>query len=273
MNHRPDELGLLTLNIGSPSAKRAERQLAWLAAREEDIFVLTEMCPTTGSEIIASRLANAGWQVHHSVPPEGERGVLIAARVPTSQARWNGVPYLASRAEGLTIPNVELDIFGVYVPSRDETPTKVARKERFATELRGALHARGTRRAVLLGDLNVLEPDHHPRYHVFRDWEYELYTTLAASGWVDAYRLMRRGPIEHSWVGPDERGFRFDHVFVTGDLRDTVRSCTMVHETREQRLTDHSAMTLSLRCAPVDRLTVDESLSDEPMALFSTNGE
>jgi exodeoxyribonuclease-3 len=36
------ELTLLTLNIQNPSPQRAEHQIRWLAARDEDVLVLTE---------------------------------------------------------------------------------------------------------------------------------------------------------------------------------------------------------------------------------------
>jgi exodeoxyribonuclease-3 len=268
MSAPPESLGILTLNIGSPSAKRAERQLEWLSDRGEDVFVLTETRPTAGSDLIGTRLANAGWQVYQKRPAGSERGVLVASRIPSRPARWSGVDYLEARAEAIDLGSAHFDIIGVYVPSRDDTPLSVARKQRFAVELQAALRARAPRRAVLLGDLNVLEPDHHPHHKVFRDWEYGLYSGLIAKGWIDAYRLMRTGSIEHSWVSPDDRGFRFDHVFVTGDLRESVRSCTMLHETREQGLTDHSALTISLACERLARLEVDESVSGTPMVLF-----
>lgn len=38
-------LRLITVNVGAPSVDRARRQLEWLAARPEDIFVLTETKP------------------------------------------------------------------------------------------------------------------------------------------------------------------------------------------------------------------------------------
>ena len=46
-------LSMLTLNIGSPSAERAHRQLAWLATRHEDVFVLTETRASDGCRHLA----------------------------------------------------------------------------------------------------------------------------------------------------------------------------------------------------------------------------
>lgn len=265
-----NQLGLLTLNIGSPSVKRAERQLDWLAGRDEDVFVLTETRGTAGTQLIAERLTRAGWKVLCPALPDGERGVLVACRVRAQAASEAVVSYLPGRVGAVTITGAGVNVVGVYVPSRDESEAKVARKARFVTELSAGLQERAGCPTVLLGDLNVLEPDHRPRYPFFRDWEYALYTELVGRGWIDAYRLHRDSPIEHSWVGPDDDGFRFDHVFVTKPLEHAVRSCAMLHETRHEGLTDHSALTLTLTlaCASVVRLDVQSSLSVEPLALF-----
>lgn len=42
---------------------------------------------------------------------------------------------------------------------------------------------------VVMGDLNVLEPDHDPRYAVFGEWEYDFYRAFDRSGFEDAFRL------------------------------------------------------------------------------------
>jgi exodeoxyribonuclease III len=41
-------LSFLTFNIGNPSAQRAQRQLAWLADRPEQVLVLTETKASAG---------------------------------------------------------------------------------------------------------------------------------------------------------------------------------------------------------------------------------
>ena len=53
-------LGVLTLNVANPSAARAERQLAWLSERSEQVLVLTETSPGAGSRLLLDRLAAAG---------------------------------------------------------------------------------------------------------------------------------------------------------------------------------------------------------------------
>jgi exodeoxyribonuclease-3 len=261
-------LGILTMNIGNPSVNRAERQLKWLATRPEQLLVLTETCDSAGSGLIAQRFVSAGWDVRFLRPGASERGVLIAARVMLDARRGDLTPYLPARAELTTLAGGTVDIVGLYVPSRDGTAAKIERKQRFIAAVTRALAARDRRPAVLVGDLNVLEPTHRPRRHEFLDWEYAFYEGLRAAGWEDAYRLVHPERMEYSWVGPDEDGYRFDHVFVTRELSDSMEACGYLHETRELGLTDHSAMSILLSGVTAEPLDVDASLTREHRALF-----
>ena len=50
-------LSLITLNIANPSVDRAAKQLEWLAARPEDILVLTETKASDGCRHLAGSSA------------------------------------------------------------------------------------------------------------------------------------------------------------------------------------------------------------------------
>ena len=59
----PPGLSLLTFNIGNPSPGRAERQLAWLAGRDEHVLVLTETKASVGCKLLAEAFTCAGYTV------------------------------------------------------------------------------------------------------------------------------------------------------------------------------------------------------------------
>lgn len=263
-----DTLAILTMNVGNPSRQRAERQLEWLDQRDEDVLVLTETSANQGSDLLAARLSGVGWDVRYPLPDPGERGVLLASRARLLPRERDFVDYLPPRVEAATVAGGALHIVGVYVPSRDASVTKTERKQRFVGALTAALDTRPSNPRVLIGDLNILEPDHRPRYPWFSDWEYALYERLLAAGWLDAYRLTHPTGMEHSWISHDGDGYRYDHVFVSAELSDRVAACDYVHDTREQGLTDHSAMTLTLLQTPAERIEVIPSLSGSPPALF-----
>ncbi len=249
-------LQFLTANIGNPSVDRARRQLDWLASRPEHVLVLTETGPGPGSALLADRLTAAGWSVTWQLPtPAGERGVLLASRVAVEPGGCAGrVGYLPARAASLLLPTAAgaLEVIGLYVPSRDASTRKVLRKQQFCQGAMTALAGASTR-VVVLGDLNVLEPDHQPRYRFFQAFEYDFYRHLTSRlGLVDAFRRLHPRRVEHSWIGRTGDGYRYDHALVGTSLAERVSRCVYLHQPRALRLSDHAALSLCLRIhAPV----------------------
>jgi exodeoxyribonuclease-3 len=247
----PSTLSLLTLNLRSPSVQRAERLFGWLAKRPEDVLVLTETRASQGCATLARRFAAAGYAVTYQEPEQRGYGTMIASRKGGAPSSWAArVHYLPARAASIRIPTVagELHVIGLYVPSRDRSEPKITRKQRFLAQCLDALQAAGDLLAttVLLGDLNVVEPDHQPRYRTFRQFEYEFYRELHQFGLVDAFRALHGGRVEHSWVGRTGDGYRYDHAFVATGLLPMLSHCAYVHQPRIGALSDHSALTLHL---------------------------
>ncbi|MEV5677100.1 endonuclease/exonuclease/phosphatase [Streptomyces sp. NPDC052179] len=254
---------------------RAERQVRYLCARPEPVLVLTETAQSAGCEFLAEAFQGAGYHVTFPRPVKGtrERGVMVASRLPARPLTLP-VEYLPHRVAGVTVETGTgpLDVVGVYVPSRDATEAKVTRKRTFLDGLAAGLPSGATGQRLVIGDLNILEPDHVPKYRTFRTWEYEFYTGLGESGYQDAFRLVAPNALEYSWVGRTGDGYRYDHAHVSGPLAGRVEGCRYVHEPRtdEGRLTDHSALTVALDLEPVGRLTVTDAdrMPDLVGALF-----
>ena len=263
-----DSLGILTLNLASPSVARANGLLDWLATRDEEIFVLTETSSAQGSRVIAERFFAAGWEVRFPLPSDGERGVVIASRVGLDAPSTNFTPVFGARAEHARLAGGSLQVIALYVPSRDDSPEKTDRKQQFVDGAARAFSGRFVPSAVLAGDLNVVEPAHRPPRREFHDWEFGFYEQLRATGWEDAYRRLHPDSVEHSWVGPHEDGYRFDHIFVREELGARIDACAYDHEPRERGLSDHSAMAIELRGIETELLDVDRSLAGDQSALF-----
>ncbi|WP_346265796.1 endonuclease/exonuclease/phosphatase family protein [Streptomyces chryseus] len=249
--------------MNNPSRERAERQLRYLAQRPESVLVLTETARSAGCEFLAEQFEGAGHSVTFPRPAYGsrERGVMIVSRLTTHPLPLS-VAYLPHRVAAVTVETSTgpLNVVGVYVPSRDTSEAKVTRKRSFLEGLAAALPPGATGRWLVLGDFNILEPDHVPRYRTFQTWEYEFYTGLAAAGYRDAFRLLAPEALEYSWVGRTGDGYRYDHAHVSGPLAGDVASCRYVHEPRtgEDRLTDHSALTVALAVNAVEPLDVKD---------------
>jgi len=87
--------------------------------------------------------------------------------------------------------------------------------------------------AIVLGDLNVLEPGHWPRYPFFAPFEYDFYRALAeAHRLTDVFRHLHPDAAEYSWAGRAGDGDGY------------------LHQPREDRLSDHSALTMRLAIIP-----------------------
>jgi exodeoxyribonuclease III len=256
----PPGLSLLTFNIGNPSAGRAERQLAWLASRDEHVLVLTETKASAGCKLMADAFTSAGYAVCYPEPPPGEYGTMIIAKVPVLPDSFGDqVGYLPSRAAAATVPapGGPLLVIGVYVPSRDASADKTERKRKWLAACDAALASAAGKRVLLLGDLNILEPNHEPRYGFFAPFEYDFYRSLTGPhGLADAFRHLHPGAAEYSWVGRTGDGYRYDHAFCSAHLRDQVTSCDYLHDPRTGRLSDHSALTMTLSITPPPPLPV-----------------
>src|ERR1700680_2115078 len=98
---------VLTLNVANPSPAKADKQLEWLAARDDDLLVLTETGPGPGSQALADALAFAGYATCWERPPADERGVLIASRLDVVEISPRPA-YLPWRACAARIANSSL---------------------------------------------------------------------------------------------------------------------------------------------------------------------
>lgn len=265
----PATLTLLTLNVQSPSADRAEKQLRWLADRPEDVFVLTETKDSAGCRLLADRFAALGYHVHYRVPDGKDYGTMIISRLP---AQPNGfgdrLGYLPARAAAITLTTATgpVDVIGAYVPSRDATPAKTERKRKWLHACLTALAADPDRPRIFLGDLNVLEPGHQPHYRFFSEFEYDFYRRLTAEcGLLDAFRHLHPDLIEHSWVGRTGDGYRYDHLHLSTDLVPTLIDCDYLHQPRIDRLTDHSGVTARLAIDAGARLITSQTASSDTL--------
>ncbi|SER77757.1 exodeoxyribonuclease-3 [Lentzea xinjiangensis] len=250
-------LNLLTVNVGAPSIERAQRQLRWLAARPEEVLVLTETKATAGSEFLARTFQACGYSVTFPAHEPGELGVMIVSKLATTlDPLGAALDYLPARAAGIVIDTDDgpLRIVGAYVPSRDATFEKTERKKTWIEQFHKALDTTSSNAPVLLlGDLNVLEPNHQPPHRgQFAQFEYDFYTGLTERhGLADLFRYLHPDQVEHSWARRPELGYRYDHAHGSHALTRKLVRCEYIHETRENtadgsRLTDHSGLAVTL---------------------------
>lgn len=261
------------MNIGAAVRERAEGLLHWLSKRPEDVFVLTETSAGRGTAFLLERFRAAGFHVVER-PAGPERGVALASRIPV-------LSDLGEPLEGVTLPGrvaaAVLDsdprilVFGVYVPSRDASFEKTEKKRAFVLSLSNmlaALPAEVRETIVMGGDYNVISRNHRPLHPGFLPFEFGLLETLEGLGLVDAYEHLGPGQQPYSWIGRTGAGYRYDYFHVGRRLGASVSACQYLHETREARLTDHAALSLSLEAHPLKRLATSELVASDSLSLF-----
>jgi exodeoxyribonuclease-3 len=137
-------------------------------------------------------------------------------------------------------------VVGAYVPSRDASPAKIARKQHFLSQMTTLARRWAHERLVFLGDLNIVSRQHVPRFTTFRRWEYDALEALERHGLVDAHTFLHPDEQVHSWIGRKGAGYRYDYAFVSTGLVPFLVDCEYVHEPRELGLSDHAAVVLTL---------------------------
>jgi exodeoxyribonuclease-3 len=263
---RSDVLSILTVNIGAASRERAEDMLRWLAGRPEDVFVLTETSAGAGTAYLLDRFRQAGYAVVQTPEVNGDRGVALVSRVRIAEPlpAFDGVTIPGRVAAAMLDTEPAVAVLGIYVPSRDRSADKTEKKQAFVASLLAALDELPAERRdslVLGGDYNVIARTHQPLHAGFLPFEFGLLETLEAHGLVDAHDRCSPGEQPYSWIGRTGDGYRYDYFHVGRELAGRITGCAYLHETREQRLTDHAAVTLKLVSRDPARITLCASPS------------
>lgn len=246
ISNQLNSFSIFCWNIANPSIERAGKQVQWLRKRPESVFVLTETKQSGGCAFFERYFKAYGYNVFYPKPEGKEYGVMIISKFPIEPTSFNNsINYLKSRIASVKIilSNSELEIIGTYVPSRDSSYEKTQKKKLFLKSLSEALEANSiTDKRIFCGDLNVIEPDHVPHYPFFQDWEYDFYCNLTKYKLADAFRHLNIGVQEYSWVGRTGEGYRYDHCFISSCLVPLLQKSYYLHEPRELKLSDHSAL-------------------------------
>jgi exodeoxyribonuclease III len=255
-----DQVRVLTWNVQHAAASRIHQQAMWLATADpREVLVLTEVAAGESGVLLARLLREFGYTVHLPDAGQDKYRVLMACRTGVLDVVSDtGVDFLPHRCvvARVKLPQAEIGVVGLYVPSRGPQHQRNVAKRAFQEAVSAALPGMSDRLkvtgpVVLTGDLNVVEPGHHPRYAVFGPWEYDFYRSFATAGFTDAFRMCHPEGMDYSWFGRrcgdgGRNGYRFDHTFITATHASIVRECRYLHDIRENGLSDHAAMTLAV---------------------------
>lgn len=254
-------LEIMSLNIGNPSLERAKAQIKWLEARQEDVFILTETKNSDGCNYIADYFlgcrfdlftlgTDKKYNVFFPKSQTGDLGVMIISKLPlkNSYSIFDQNNIYFSRFAGCDIEfcGIDIHLIGLYVPSRDRSDEKVARKKVFCIDVAKHIKSiKDEKSCIICGDLNILERNHIPHYTTFFEWEYAFYDFFSKNDFVDTFKFCNPNSIEYSWVGRTNDGYRYDYCFTSKKMENKIIKSFYFHEPRGT-FTDHSAIMLEI---------------------------
>jgi len=241
-----ETIKFLNWNIRNPSLRRSMKQTEWIEKGSFDIIVLTEAKFSQGCIHIRDRLKSLGYNVIFLKPENEDYGVILAVS-NLKEILEKSIKFLPYRTSSAVCNFYGKDILitGVYIPVwRNEE------KKKFLDEFEKLIANEDLKKRfddwIIIGDLNILEPNHIPKYSQYKPWEY-FYNRLGKYGFVDAFRFFYPEEKEYSWFGREGNGYRFDHIFVSKNILPLIKNCFYIHEPRLEKLSDHSAMYLEIK--------------------------
>ncbi|GAA1162163.1 exonuclease III [Kitasatospora gansuensis] len=247
------EFRLLALNIESPSADRVRRQLDWLYGTGANVLVLTEVRVNEAGDLLARELTSSGFAVTRPRTGHDDRYMtLIATKGYQSRPVQLVGENARFHAVRLTTHFGSLDVIGLYSLTNGMSAESSAARRVFQQQVTQSLAARAaaepTIPLLVTGDLNVVEPGHGPAASraLFEDHDFDFYLDFGRRlGLVDSFRQTHPDAADLTWYGP-KGGQRLDHVFTTPDVHTRVVSVGFDHDVRTSRLSDHSALRLTV---------------------------
>jgi exonuclease III len=238
-------------NIRAGGGIRVGRIAAQLQRWAPDTVALCEFRATPPSLELARSLAALGLasQCTTAEPsqPSANR-LLIATRFPMRRLRLrlgSGDPARLLLLASIDAPE-PLTLGAMHVPNR-----VTGRKDLFYAAILTLLARWRRGPTMLLGDTNTGRPGLDEETPVFGPREDAWLSGLEQSGWLDAFRLLRRTARVYTWYSPNGgNGFRLDQAFVNDRLRPRLRDVRYDWGRRVgrsgRRLSDHAALLVDL---------------------------
>lgn len=149
----------------------------------------------------------------------------------------------------------EIIVAGVYFPQKEE-------KRPIYDLLFSQVIPKLGNYGMIMGDFNTRKPfvDEHADTFACAD----CFVSLESAGLIDCWRSRNPASREFSWASSKGNGFRINHAFSTLKLNERIRLVNYLHRSREEAITDHSALLVEFDDEPV-------APTGEVISLLSSN--
>ncbi len=228
-------LSLLSWNIQQGGGSRTTVILKAIIEQRAEIVILSEFRNNNNGKLIRTTMLDFGYRyqaVTHA--DKEENSVAIFSKLPCNTTLYHqtGMEYSAN------VVSVDLGMMkvcGVYLPHK--------KKHR----LFDILHqeAQGETPLIIAGDYNTGINGIDQKGTSF--WYTDELKQLAKLGMKDAFRAVHDQKREYSWYSHQGNGYRYDHTYVSEVLLPLITHCEYLHQWREDKLSDHSPMLITLQ--------------------------
>jgi len=226
-------VNILSWNIRQGGGTRVSEICKYLISRKAEIIVLSEFKNNDAGNLVRRNLLRAGYLYQGISPDEGKNNsVCICSNLPFSSTLYYDIDPNYSHCM-VKASFQALDVYGVYMPHK--------KKHQLFEYLNQIEYPKPS---VICGDFNSGINHVDQKGNSFW-YEAELYKLLETN-FDDAFRVKHPELKDYSWYSNKGNGFRYDHTYVSKMLSPIITRCEYDHHIREQNISDHSPMILSL---------------------------
>lgn len=226
---------ITTWNLQHGGGKRINSIITSLKENiDTDLFILTEFRNNSGSELIKRELIESGYTCLYTVDcPPTVNSVLIASKTEFSSTSFEELEEHKNRI--IKLENSSFTIYGCYFPLNEH-------KRKVFEFLLNEIDKNTTKNIIITGDYNTGKHFQDEKGATFIDSGY--LNKFEEKGLIDVWRNLNPDKKEYSWYSSAGNGFRLDHFYIHSQLNDQVVNCYYEHKYRENKISDHSMMSL-----------------------------
>jgi len=227
-------LKILSWNIRQGGGSRIKGILKSIKEVNPHIIGLSEWRNNAAGLEMRIALLRMGY-LYQFVPPTTTANAVFLA----SKYAFSGL--LCSEADANFPNNIVMgkfdafDLYVVYLPHKKRHSLFPYLIERVK---------QSNRSTIIVGDYNTGHNGIDQKGNSF--WYTDDLEELESSGMKDAFRMVHGNAEIYSWYSHQGNGYRYDHSYISEDLTDLIANCEYLHTFREEGISDHSPMLLSL---------------------------
>lgn len=227
---------ILSWNIRQGGGSRLSAMLKALERLSPEVIAFSEYRNNKSGLLLRTSLLRLGYR--YQVASHAQKDVnsaFLASKYPCSSAIFPN----CDKTYDHNIVCGQLpafDIYSVYFPHKKKHRLfEFLIDEELKTE----------RPAIIVGDYNTGINGVDQVGSSF--WYEEQLIQLEKTGYIDAFRAINGNKKEYSWYSHQKNGYRYDHTYISVDLKPFIADCQYLHQWREDGLSDHSPMLLTLK--------------------------